>query len=176
MKRSITILCTAVLLTALTGCSPKVNTSPETTYDPNQSPPVYETLTLYFPSADGTQLVKETQVIEITNDEAPEEWILQQLLKGPKGQELSTPIASGTTVLSVSTEDGLCTIDFSEEFLNSHPLAVQAILHSLCQLDTIDAVKINVAGNTEAIFDDNLVLASPLLPTENANMKKKPPA
>ena len=170
MKRSITMLCAAVLLTALTACSPRVNTTPETTYDPNQSPPVYETLTLYFPSADGTQLVKETQVIEITSESSTEEQILLQLLKGPKGQELSKPIASGTTVLSVSTEDGLCTIDFSEEFLNSHPLAVQSVLHSLCELDTIDAVKINVAGNTEAIFDNDLVLASPLLPTEESNM------
>ena len=172
MNKIVTVIWTTVLLASLIGCSPKINKKPETTYDTQQSPPVYETLTLYFPAKDGTQLIKETQVIEVTTDHSIEELILHQLQKGPKGQDMIAPIPSKVEILSVNTADGLCNVDMSEDFASCSAQSVRSIVHSLCTLDEINAVKINIAGNTEAYVNSNISLANPLSPINETDNRK----
>ena len=48
--------------------------------------------------------------------EARSEWVLNQLIKGPKRRELQRTIPKGTKLLSISVEAGVAYVNFPEEF------------------------------------------------------------
>lgn len=64
---------------------------------------------------------------------------------------LAGVIPEGTEILGMSIKDGLCTIDFSENILNTasyddEKLMISAISYTLTEFDTISSIKIMIGG------------------------------
>ena len=174
MKRFRIFTCSILTIFALTACAPKTNSKPnsnDTTTHINSNHYVYEPYTLYFPASEAPYLVKETQELEVYDNVSEEMRILAALKKGPKGDDLKSPLSPNAEITSVKTISGLCTINFSRDFLSaedndadSRPQKIQSIVHSLCELDTINQVKINIDGKTDMKLDDEIDLSQPMSP------------
>lgn len=111
--------------------------------------PQQEQVTLYFPDAARRYLISETRSVDPSQASDKPTFILQQLLS----EENGNCIPAGTKLLSVSVENGVCTIDLSSEFeqdmeqsFASERMAVYSIVNSLTELPEISTVDIWVAG------------------------------
>lgn len=111
-------------------------------------------LRLYFPKAEEDVLAAEYRRIALDEDISPERRILDELIKGPDSSRLLPVLPEDTAVLSVYTQDGLCTVSFSEDFMSDRAyspreisFAVYSIVDSLTCLSGVDRVQINVRNN-----------------------------
>ena len=79
----------------------------------------------------------------------PEELILA-LLDGPSSAELRSPFPPGLSLLSCQLNQGLLTVDFSEQYsgLSAIDLTLSdySLVLTLCQLEEVDALSITVSG------------------------------
>lgn len=115
--------------------------------------PYVRRLRLYFSDADGRYLVSEYHTLTLDEDTSPERYVVEELLRGPNNGELMSALPDGTSLISCTTENGVCTVDLSSAFYDNRPatalgerLAVYSIVDSLTALSGIDAVRILVAG------------------------------
>ena len=118
-------------------------------------------LRLYFPQSDGGVLSAEYRQISLDEDIPTERLIIDELIKGPQSDRLVPILPENTAVLSVYTQDGLCTVSLSESFLSDREyssqeikLAVYSIVNSLTCLSTVDRVQINVRNNNVQMIGD----------------------
>lgn len=182
MKKPIIYVLICTLLLSLCACAPKTNSTQKPS-DPNISPtptPVYEAYSLYFPSIEDNTLIKETQELQVNDSVNKEVRILSALKKGPKGDELVSPLSPNTEIISVKTISGLCTVNLSDDFMPANTsddnvimLSIQSIVHSLCQLDTVQQVKLNVGGKTDVKINDVIDLSQPFSPNEEILIQTK---
>ena len=133
MKRNLFLLPLLILLVACAARS-SIHPSPS--------------LRLYFASAldHGPALDWEPYS---KSDPSAEELILA-LLEGPSSDNLSSPFPVGLSLRSCRLEDGLLTIDFSEQYGGLSAvdltLADYTLVLTLCQLENVDALSITVSG------------------------------
>ena len=111
------------------------------------------TLTLYFASADGTGLVKETRVVHYSSNISMEKLVMEQLLEGPKKSGSQGTIPTGTKLINVSVVDGICYISLDETFLNQNQeiteqVVLYSIVDSMTELETVGKVQISINGDT----------------------------
>lgn len=79
------------------------------------------------------------------------EKLLQQVLSLENFNGFLSPIPVGTYLRGVTVENGVCTIDVSEAFLEQPealPDAVHALVAAVCSLPEIDAARVLVNGET----------------------------
>ena len=174
MKKYIQIMISLIMTASLTACAPKINqnTSDESDKQFNSTPhAVYEIYTLYFADLEKSRLVKEEHELRIQEDVSKEKLILDTLKMGPKSNQLTAPLAESAVIHSIKTVSGLCTIDISDQFLNTTDenikatnLMLHAIVQSLCELETVQQVKINIDGNTTAKINNEIDLSQPIYP------------
>ena len=136
------------------------------------------TITLYFSTDDGQKLKTSAQDVTYNSQNSIEQVILTRLISGPQSQEQGfATISSDTRVLSVSTMNGICSVDFNTAFLEAQPgvlpeAAVYSVVNSLTELSTISSVQITVNGSKDVIFQDHVDLSVPL--TRNLDYVVKP--
>jgi germination protein M len=111
------------------------------------------TLTLYFASADGRSLVPETRQVHYNANTSVDKLVMEQLIEGPRGNGLQATIPSGTKIITISTVDGVCYVNFDETVFNqnqeiSEQVVLYSIVDSLAELQTIDRVQLSVNGDT----------------------------
>lgn len=174
MKKLISGLLAVTFILSAAGCAPNINTPSSQTQNTSSSPtpvPVYKAYTIYYPMPDSMTLLQETQELEVPETASNEEVVLNALLKGPKGEESILKFNDNAKIRSIKTISGLCTVDFTNNIFpvelvdkNLHQLQIQAIVHSLCALDTVQQVKININGNTAYHLDDSIDLSQPISP------------
>lgn len=111
--------------------------------------PQEEQVLLYFPDSNLRYLTAVTQSLSSQEAKNKPEYILRQILD----PERNTCIPQGTQLLSVSVENGLCTVDLSWEFVEHmlpdfavERMAVYSIVNSLTRLPQISTVDLWVAG------------------------------
>ncbi len=129
-------------------------------------------LLLYFTDSAAQYLRCEER--NLSSDDDAVEWaIVYELIKGPKSENLSPSVQGEVGILSIETKKGLCTIDLTKEFVEANTggsakenIAIYALVNSLCELQTIDKVKINIEGNTQAEFGE-MLLDTPLEPNND---------
>lgn len=117
-------------------------------------------LKLYFPDNEALYLHLEEREVELYPDDSREMAVLNELFYGPENEELSPSLSGEDLINSVYTdENGLCTVDLKQDFviLNTggttrESFAIGSIVHSLCELDGIERVKINIDENINAEF------------------------
>ena len=75
---------------------------------------------VYFLNDQTASLVPERRQYNLKNKQERPEWVLSQLIQGPKRRELQRTIPNGTKLLSISIEDGVAHVNFSKEFTSKH--------------------------------------------------------
>lgn len=129
-------------------------------------------VTLYFANESGDLLKKTTRNIFYTGSASIEELVINQLINGPTESGLYGTIAPGTTLLNVSTKEGICYVDFNEKFLEKIPdvsdnVAIYSIVNSLVELPGINKVQFRINGqpadtfkntNLSILFERNLTI------------------
>ena len=108
--------------------------------------------------------VGEPREIEIPSGVSAEEAVIDELLAGPRTDDLWGAIPDDTKLLSVETKSGVCTVNFSKEFIENSPghcrreMAIYSVVNTLTELDWIEKCS-SVEGKkeeiyTHAIFDE----------------------
>lgn len=131
--------------------------------DENLPEEIKNNVVLYFTNEDVSGLVKTEREITYLSDISLYEAVINELFKGPSDEKL-TPVLEGEDLLnSVSLdEDGLLTVDFKYDFITLNSggstqveFAKYAIANTLCSIEGINAVKINIDGSVDCIFGND---------------------
>ena len=135
--------------------------APEPEVEPNTDEPKDEKpkeieVSLFFADENIAHLKSEKRVFK--NDETIAKEVVQAIIDGPQNENLCTLIPSDTEIISASVSGDLCTINLNDEFTNftggtsMENLAIFSIVNSLCSVDGISKVKIDIEGNKNAMF------------------------
>ena len=123
----------------------------------------YDTFTLYFTDKTGEKLVEEKRNVYYKRSLPRERVILEQLIKGPMVKDNYPTIPEGTEVLSVSTADGVCYVNFNSAFRDSIlnlpvDTIIYSVVNSLLDAKNADKVQISVEGKDDATLGDGTSL------------------
>jgi len=116
-------------------------------------------VTLYLSHGGDGRLLSVPVRLSRSTTVTQEELILRHLLQDSGANGITTHIPAGTTLLSVRTIDGLCTVDLSREYLSdpdSLGYSARVICASLCTLNTVRQVQLLVEGAVPADFDSEI--------------------
>lgn len=112
-----------------------------------------KTITLYFGNSNADKVVAEKREVTLTKGEQLEKIIFEELMKGPKKKGSQPVIPNGTKLISVSTKDGICKLNLSDEFVENHSggtageaMTVYSIVNSLTELSTVKKVQFLIDG------------------------------
>ncbi len=108
---------------------------------------------LYFPKISDNTLGAEYHTVSFDENNSAERCVLGILLGGPTSSSLKRPFPIDTVLLSVYTQDGVCTVslsDFSKEVENQTSedaeLAVYSLVDSLTAIAGVSSVQILING------------------------------
>lgn len=112
------------------------------------------TLTLYFASKEGSELIRENRVVRYSSNISMEKLVMEQLFEGPKSVDCQATIPVGTKLIKVSVVDGICYVNMDETFLNQNmeiteQVVLYSIVNSLTALSGVDKVQISINGDTD---------------------------
>ena len=90
-----------------------------------------------------------------------EKLVLEQLIRGPITKDAYPTIPSDTKILSVSTKDGICYVNFDEGFLGQgynvlEEIPIYSIVNSLTEIPGINKVQILINGETNRVFQESI--------------------
>jgi len=108
---------------------------------------------IYFPKSAEPTLGSEYRTISFDDDNSAERGILDALFEGPVSDDLKRAFPIGTIILSVYTQDGVCSVSLSglspddtSYTSDEAKLAVYSIVNSLTSLSGIGSVQILIDG------------------------------
>lgn len=112
------------------------------------------TVTLYFANYSGNKLRTEIRTGMYDSSQSIERYIIEQLIKGPSENGDYGTIPQSTNIRSISTNNGVCYIDFDSNFLSGassvkDEIMVYSIVNSLTELSHISKVQISVNGDID---------------------------
>lgn len=116
---------------------------------------------LYFANKAGDKLIEYTDDIKYTGTESIEERVMEQLINGPTEKGMYATVPEGTVLLNISKSDGICTVDFNQNFLNKLPgvtenVAVYSIVNTLVELPDINKVEFTINSKPQKTYNDDL--------------------
>ena len=120
-------------------------------------------LTLYFTNRTGDGLVAAGRTKEYNTNVPLEKLVLEELIKGPNAEGVYPTINSDTKVESVIVRDGICYVNFNENFLLQKnevtpEVAIYSVVNSLIELNNVDMVQISVNGDNSILYREKLSL------------------
>ncbi len=123
--------------------SDDINISTETASSDSRS------VTLYFTDTSGSMLLKEVRTVQVTDRQPVEQYIINELIKGPYDEtNLAGILSADTVVASVETTDNICFVNFRANFLDKNSssagrerLVIYSIVNSLTELPEIQYVQ-----------------------------------
>ncbi|MEG2377911.1 MAG: GerMN domain-containing protein [Clostridia bacterium] len=121
-----------------------------------------KTLNIYLPDYKKNVLNSETHEVKLAGDEPCEVRIMSLLISS------GTAMPKGTRLLSVGTQDGICSLNLSSEFVKNHNsdkqherLLLESIVRSLLESKSTTQVRITINGESLRAFT-NFDLRLPL--------------
>lgn len=125
-------------------------------------------VTLYFSDEMAMGLCSEKRVIEVNQNQTIENQIVEQLIKGPENSKLYQTVPSETKIKNIKTEESICYVDLSKEFVTKHSggstsemLTIYSIVNSLTELDNVTKVQFLIEGQKEDMFKGHLDFSKP---------------
>lgn len=116
---------------------------------------------LYFANSSKDALVMEYRQINITDTQPIEQYIVTELIKGPKYKTSTRLLSQDTGILSVETTDGTCYVNFKQDFIDKNiasvdlgRLIIYSIVNSLTERDNISNVQFLIDGKKTEKFGD----------------------
>lgn len=122
-----------------------------------------ESLNLYFANKTGDKLKSQSCVVEYNANVAVEKVVVEQLIAGPTEEGYYPTIPKDTKVISVTTKDGVCYVNFDTGFTAQGydvlgTVTIYSIVNSLTDLPKITGVQILVNGETSINYKNNISL------------------
>lgn len=127
------------------------------------------TLTLYFASESGNQLIKVNRTLRYNTNISLEKLVVEQLVYGPvdkKNKENTTSIFATLNpeikIISVNIKDGICYVNLNNAFLTltgnvTADTAIYSLVNSLTELPGVLKVQLAVDGETEVKLGDKML-------------------
>lgn len=141
----------------------------------SSSPSSYQsdTLTLYFANTDGDKLVGQKTTVRYSSNVSKDKLIVEKLMQGPAGSSAGPTINPNANLLSVTTKDKICYVNFDSTFLTGAydilpELTVYSIVNSLVEGTEAEQVQITINGESNAEYMDAVDLSQPL--SENRDL------
>lgn len=120
--------------------------------------PVEREVSVYFSDGSTQYIVSETRNVVLRENALLERYVIEELIKGPNDDTLFSTLPRGTSLVSVSSENRICYVNFSAEFseimswtLDRRIQTLTAVTNSLCGVDGVDCVQYYAAG--DRMFD-----------------------
>lgn len=114
---------------------------------------------LYFVSEEGV-LTEEWRNIKITDTVPVEQYVVNELIKGPEDTTLKPVLASDTKLTSVEVTEGTAYINMTQGFIDKHngtqekeTLAVYSIVNSVTAIEGINSVQFLIDGKKVQGFE-----------------------
>lgn len=125
-------------------------------------------LRLYFANEEGTALIATNRTMAYNTNISLERLVVEQLLSGPGADvaDVVYPVINpNTKIVSVSVRDGICYVNFDENFLNqtynvSSEVAIYSIVNSLGELTSVNRVQISINGETNIMYRESISLST----------------
>lgn len=126
-----------------------------------------DTLTLYFADQDGSKLVKQEVSVRYSSNVLKEKLIVEKLMQGPSQEGAYPVINPAANLLSVTTKDGICYVNFDSTFLTSAydvlpEITIYSIVNSIVEGTDARQVQITVNGESNAKYLEKVDLSQPL--------------
>lgn len=124
-------------------------------------------LNLYFSNTAGNGLVLVKREVLYHSNISMERLVVEQLLKGISKEEntgaAKDTLPTNATLLNLYTKDGVCYVNFDENFLNqstgiSEEVVIYSLVDSLTELPGITKVQISVNGISNRMYKDKINL------------------
>lgn len=135
----------------------------------SSSPSAYQTdtLTLYFANKSGDRLVAETREVRYSSNVSKDKLIVEKLMQGPDSEDAYPTINPSANLLSVTTKDKICYVNFDSTFLTGAydilpELTVYSIVDSLVEGTEATQVQITINGESNAEYMETVDLSQPL--------------
>lgn len=117
------------------------------------------TFTLYFADENRRYLLPELRNVTLSDNVSEEDYLLRQLIQGPHEDGCLGIIPRGTSLLWTETSGGICTVNFSSEFIDNQDkgvygayTALMGVVNTLTALDGINSVQFLIEGETVDSF------------------------
>ena len=115
-----------------------------------------KSVALYFADNEGN-LVQVIRKVKITDTQPIEQYVVNELIKGPGHSALKSVLSPDTTLISAQTTDGTCFVNFNANFVTKNSevnseLAIYSIVNSLTELDSVKYVQLIVEGKKISSF------------------------
>lgn len=125
------------------------------------------TLVLYFANEAGDKLVAQEMDVKYSSNMSKEKLIVEKLMKGPKKGTGRQTISPNVSVLGVTIKDGICYVNFDDEFLTSQvdmkpEITIYSIVNSLVEGTTASKVQITINGEKNVTYMETVDLTQPL--------------
>lgn len=136
-------------------------------------------LTLYFANKDGDKLVKETvNNVRYNSNISMERLVIEQLLKGPSSSGAYATIPANTKILSVSTRDQICYVNFDQELMNMKSnvkpeILIYSIVNSIVESGMAGQVQVSINGESNINFGGAAFLPRPAQPANSTAAASK---
>ncbi len=132
--------------------------------------------TLYFSDEKGEKLVGEVTEIAYNKNTSIEKVVIEYLMNGPSENGHRKTLPSSLKVISASTRDGVCYVNFNSAFLTSiadvsAKVTLYSIVNSLCELSSVKSVQFLVNGNSDYFLRETFSLSE--LYERNLDLIKK---
>lgn len=121
------------------------------------------TFTLYFANETGDGLLAYTYEDSYSSDGSMEEYIVEQLIKGPTEEGYYRTLSDRTELISVTTNEGICYVNFGGNFLTETTnvqdnIVIYSIVNSISEISYVNSVQISVNGETNVLYHANISL------------------
>ncbi|MCI8669091.1 MAG: GerMN domain-containing protein [Lachnospiraceae bacterium] len=118
---------------------------------------------LYYANESGDGLVAEEYTGLYAQNTPVEKFIIERLMKSPSSHSLKSPLPSNLKLISVTTKDGICYVNFDSTFLEealgvTPEVQLYSVVNSLVELPYVNKVQISINGETDRKFRDYVSL------------------
>ncbi len=115
-------------------------------------------VSVYFANKTGDFLVESNVKVTYNGIISTERLILNQLLKGPLNSSMQSVIPEDTVLNKIYVQDGICYVDFSEEFMKiregiSPEVAIYSVVNSLTKLSDVHKVQFLIDGTIRKTYE-----------------------
>lgn len=133
-------------------------------------------LKLYFTDKDGQRLVSEKVNVRYNSNISMEKLIVEELIEGPMSSKLQPTFSNKTKVLGVSVKDGICYVNFDENFLTNTValdpnITIYSLVNSIIEGGSAAKVQILVNGEANVKYRETVDLSQPF--SRNLEMIKE---
>lgn len=92
--------------------------------------------------------------------------IIEQLIKGPESEEYVRTVSPNLTLLSVTTKEGVCYLNFDTNLTDTSvgvtpAMTIYSIVNSLCGLPMVNMVQISINSENKLMFRDTIDISKP---------------